>query len=91
MIFSFSFLYLILFIYLLYPGACKSVYAPEPFDVGRSLEAEIIYDYQLIKLTTTGAIDPGLLLDFLWLIIILKKNLILQVFGILFLLICSNL
>ncbi|PPS14447.1 hypothetical protein GOBAR_AA06098 [Gossypium barbadense] len=40
-------------------GACKSVYAPEPFDVGRSLQAEIIYDGQLIKLTTTGAIDPA--------------------------------
>ncbi|XP_017607255.2 stomatal closure-related actin-binding protein 1-like isoform X1 [Gossypium arboreum] len=40
-------------------GACKSVYAPEPFDIGRSLQAEIIYDGQLIKLTTTGAIDPA--------------------------------
>ncbi|PPR87649.1 hypothetical protein GOBAR_AA33040 [Gossypium barbadense] len=40
-------------------GGCKSVYAPEPFDVGRSLQAEIIYDGQLIKLTTTGAIDPA--------------------------------
>ncbi|KAK8515680.1 hypothetical protein V6N12_075708 [Hibiscus sabdariffa] len=40
-------------------GASKSVYAPEPFDVGRSLQAEIIYDGQLIKLTTTGGIDPA--------------------------------
>ncbi|XP_022756137.1 stomatal closure-related actin-binding protein 1-like [Durio zibethinus] len=40
-------------------GASKSVYAPEPFDVGRILLAEIIYDGQLIKLTTTGAIDPA--------------------------------
>ncbi|XVF47198.1 hypothetical protein PTKIN_Ptkin03bG0089700 [Pterospermum kingtungense] len=40
-------------------GASKSVYAPEPFDVGRILQAEIIYDGQIIKLTTTGAIDPG--------------------------------
>ncbi|XWS28398.1 hypothetical protein CRYUN_Cryun25bG0065100 [Craigia yunnanensis] len=40
-------------------GASKSVYAPEPFDVGRILQAEIIYDGQLIILTTTGAIDPA--------------------------------
>ncbi|XVF19434.1 hypothetical protein REPUB_Repub11eG0110600 [Reevesia pubescens] len=40
-------------------GASKSVYAPEPFDVGRILQAEIIYDGQLIVLTTTGAIDPA--------------------------------
>ncbi|XVF04895.1 hypothetical protein REPUB_Repub05bG0124500 [Reevesia pubescens] len=40
-------------------GASKSVYAPEPFDVGRILQAEIIYDGQQILLTTTGAIDPG--------------------------------
>lgn len=46
---------------LLFPGASKSVYAPEPFDVGRILQAEIIYDGQKIILKTTGAIDPGLL------------------------------
>ncbi|XVF04896.1 hypothetical protein REPUB_Repub05bG0124500 [Reevesia pubescens] len=40
-------------------GASKSVYAPEPFDVGRILQAEIIYDGQQILLTTTGAIDPA--------------------------------
>ncbi|XWS71281.1 hypothetical protein CRYUN_Cryun03dG0125100 [Craigia yunnanensis] len=40
-------------------GASKSVYAPEPFDVGRILQAEIIYDGQLIILTTTAAIDPA--------------------------------
>ncbi|XWS73685.1 hypothetical protein CRYUN_Cryun02cG0150000 [Craigia yunnanensis] len=40
-------------------GASKSVYAPEPFDVGRILQAEIIYDGQLIILTTTSAIDPA--------------------------------
>ena len=51
-----------MFVYLtFYPGASKSVYAPEPFDVGRILQAEITYDDQLIILTTTGAIDPGLL------------------------------
>ncbi|KAK6247607.1 hypothetical protein QUC31_019172 [Theobroma cacao] len=40
-------------------GASKSVYAPEPFDVGRILQAEIIYDGQKIILKTTGAIDPA--------------------------------
>ncbi|XP_022752425.1 stomatal closure-related actin-binding protein 1-like isoform X2 [Durio zibethinus] len=40
-------------------GASKSVYAPEPFDVGRILQAEIVYDGQLIILTTNGAIDPA--------------------------------
>ncbi|XP_021278167.1 stomatal closure-related actin-binding protein 1 [Herrania umbratica] len=40
-------------------GASKSVYAPEPFDVGRILQAEIVYDGQKIILKTTGAIDPA--------------------------------
>ncbi|KAH1067114.1 hypothetical protein J1N35_032101 [Gossypium stocksii] len=40
-------------------GASKSVYAPEPIDVGRILQVEIIYDGQLIVLTTAGAIDPA--------------------------------
>ncbi|XP_057480605.1 stomatal closure-related actin-binding protein 1 [Actinidia eriantha] len=40
-------------------GATKSVYAPEPFDVGRILQAEIISDGQNITLTTTGPIDPA--------------------------------
>lgn len=42
------------------PGATKSVYAPEPFDVGRILQAEIFSYGQKITLTTTGPIDPGL-------------------------------
>ncbi|KAI8525951.1 hypothetical protein RHMOL_Rhmol13G0270400 [Rhododendron molle] len=41
-------------------GATKSVYAPEPFDVGRILQAEIFSYGQKITLTTTGPIDPGL-------------------------------
>ncbi|KAF5937566.1 hypothetical protein HYC85_025072 [Camellia sinensis] len=41
-------------------GATKSVYAPEPFDVGRILQAEIMLDGQKITLTTAGSIDPGL-------------------------------
>ncbi|XP_052302865.1 stomatal closure-related actin-binding protein 1 isoform X2 [Populus trichocarpa] len=40
-------------------GATKPVYAPEPFDVGRVLQAEIISDGQQFTLTTTCAIDPG--------------------------------
>ncbi|KAJ6964728.1 stomatal closure-related actin-binding protein 1-like isoform X1 [Populus alba x Populus x berolinensis] len=43
-------------------GATKPVYAPEPFDVGRVLQAEIISDGQQFTLTTTCAIDPGLYL-----------------------------
>ncbi|KAL7202764.1 hypothetical protein ACSBR1_034268 [Camellia fascicularis] len=40
-------------------GATKSVYAPDPFDVGRILQAEIIVDGQKITLTTTGPVDPA--------------------------------
>ncbi|KAG8654990.1 hypothetical protein MANES_05G200300v8 [Manihot esculenta] len=40
-------------------GATKSVYAPEPFDVGRVLRAEIIAESLQVTLTTTGAIDPA--------------------------------
>lgn len=40
-------------------GATKSAYAPEPFDVGRILQAEIISDGQKLTLTTTGPIDPA--------------------------------
>lgn len=43
-------------------GATKSVYAPEPFDVGRFLQAEIVLDDEKFTLSTTGPIDsaPGL-------------------------------
>lgn len=40
-------------------GASKSIYAPEPFDVGRILQAEIIFDDQQIILPTAGVIDPA--------------------------------
>ncbi|XVF69448.1 hypothetical protein PTKIN_Ptkin11bG0082700 [Pterospermum kingtungense] len=40
-------------------GASKAVFAPEPFDVGRVLQAEISNDCQLIILKTIGAIDPA--------------------------------
>lgn len=41
-------------------GATKSVYAPEPFDVGRILQADIVSEGQQITLTTAGPVDPGL-------------------------------
>ncbi|KAL2510930.1 Stomatal closure-related actin-binding protein 1 [Abeliophyllum distichum] len=40
-------------------GATKSVYAPEPFDVGRFLEAVIMTDGQTITVRTTAPIDPA--------------------------------
>ncbi|XP_068658439.1 stomatal closure-related actin-binding protein 1-like [Aristolochia californica] len=40
-------------------GATKSVYAPEPFDVGRLLQAEISSNDQKLVVTTTGLIDAG--------------------------------
>ncbi|KAM5584788.1 hypothetical protein ABKV19_004246 [Rosa sericea] len=40
-------------------GAIKSVYAPEPFDVGRFLQADIVFDGQRLTLTTAGPIDPA--------------------------------
>ncbi|CAA3007761.1 stomatal closure-related actin-binding 1 [Olea europaea subsp. europaea] len=40
-------------------GATKSVYAPEPFDVGRFLEAVIMTDGQTITVRTTTPIDSA--------------------------------
>ncbi|CAI9781323.1 unnamed protein product [Fraxinus pennsylvanica] len=40
-------------------GATKSVYAPEPFDVGRFLEVVIMTDGQTITVRTTAPIDPA--------------------------------
>ncbi|PQQ04968.1 stomatal closure-related actin-binding protein 1 [Prunus yedoensis var. nudiflora] len=40
-------------------GAIKSVYAPEPFDVGRILQADISLEGQWLTLTTAGPIDPA--------------------------------
>ena len=40
-------------------GATKPIYAPEPSDVGRILQADIISDALSISLTTSGPIDPG--------------------------------
>lgn len=44
-----------------FSGATKSIYAPEPFDVGRILQADILTDEQTITVTTSAPIDPGLL------------------------------
>ncbi|KAE8037324.1 hypothetical protein FH972_009919 [Carpinus fangiana] len=40
-------------------GATKSVYAPEPFDVGRILQADIVSEGHQITLTTAGPVDPA--------------------------------
>ncbi|KAL0418443.1 UNVERIFIED_CONTAM: Stomatal closure-related actin-binding protein 1 [Sesamum radiatum] len=40
-------------------GATKSEYAPEPFDVGRILRADISTDDQTITITTSAPIDPA--------------------------------
>ncbi|CAO2832648.1 unnamed protein product [Amaranthus hypochondriacus] len=40
-------------------GANKQVYAPEPFDVGRILQAEITLDGAEVFVSTTGPIDPA--------------------------------
>lgn len=41
-------------------GATKSVYAPEPCDVGRILQADILTNDQATTVATSGPIDPGL-------------------------------
>lgn len=40
-------------------GATKSIYALEPYDVGKNLVAEIVLDDQRFAATTTGPIDPA--------------------------------
>ncbi|CAL0310953.1 unnamed protein product [Lupinus luteus] len=40
-------------------GATKSVYAPEPFDVGRTMQVDIISEGMQITLSTTGPIEPA--------------------------------
>ncbi|EXB54224.1 hypothetical protein L484_002074 [Morus notabilis] len=41
-------------------GANKPVYAPEPLDVGRILQADICFNGQKASVMTPGPIDPGL-------------------------------
>lgn len=48
------------FLFLDLLGATRSVYAPEPHDVGRYLEAEINYGGEIAIAKTAGPIDPGL-------------------------------
>ncbi|KAK7259949.1 hypothetical protein RIF29_25583 [Crotalaria pallida] len=40
-------------------GATKPVYAPEPLDVGRTLQVDIISEGMQITLSSTGPIDPA--------------------------------
>lgn len=40
-------------------GANKSIYAPEPFDVGRILQADIVSNGQRVTVTTIGPIEPA--------------------------------
>ncbi|KAK9078744.1 hypothetical protein SSX86_002802 [Deinandra increscens subsp. villosa] len=40
-------------------GATRSIYAPEPSDVGRILQVDVISDGQNITLTTSDPIDPA--------------------------------
>ncbi|XP_075500690.1 stomatal closure-related actin-binding protein 1-like isoform X2 [Primulina tabacum] len=40
-------------------GATKSVYAPEPFDVGRILQADILIDGQTVTVMTSAPVDPA--------------------------------
>lgn len=40
-------------------GATKLTYAPEPFDVGRLLQAEIVLNADKIIVQTDGAIENG--------------------------------
>ncbi|CAG7902840.1 unnamed protein product [Brassica rapa] len=39
-------------------GANQAVYAPEPFDVGRILQADVLSNGQKVTVTTNGPIDP---------------------------------
>ena len=56
---SFFWLYGIVIDFSLCTGATKSIYAPDPFDVGRILQAEIMFDGRMIIVPTAGPIDPG--------------------------------
>lgn len=44
---------------LLHLGADKFVYAPEPIDVGRVLQVDILANGQKISATATGPVEPG--------------------------------
>ncbi|CAN1752475.1 Stomatal closure-related actin-binding protein 3 [Linum perenne] len=40
-------------------GAEKTIYAPEPFDVGRVLQVDIVSNGQKVSVTTAGHIEPA--------------------------------
>jgi Ig domain of plant-specific actin-binding protein len=40
-------------------GATRPIYSPDPYDVGRFLEAEISSSDAISRVSTTGPIDPG--------------------------------
>ncbi|CAN0890636.1 Stomatal closure-related actin-binding protein 3 [Linum grandiflorum] len=40
-------------------GAEKAIYAPEPFDVGRVLQVDIVSNGQKVSVTTAGHIEPA--------------------------------
>lgn len=44
---------------MLCPGATKCVYAPEPIDVKRVLQVDIVLNGQKVMLTTRGPIQQG--------------------------------
>jgi hypothetical protein len=46
--------------YLNFLGATKPVYAPEPHDVGRYIQAEITFGGQISIAKTAGPVDPGM-------------------------------
>jgi len=54
-------LYLPLSYNITFSGATKSVYGPEPFDVGHVLQADVISESEHVTVSTAGPIDPGLL------------------------------
>lgn len=41
-------------------GATKPMYAPEPHDVGRHIQAEIQFGGQISIVKTAGPVDPGM-------------------------------
>jgi hypothetical protein len=45
--------------YDLIAGATKFTYAPEPFDVGRLLQAEIVLNADKITVQTNGPVNHG--------------------------------
>jgi len=57
--FYFVHIYMVRFFLTLPAGATKFTYAPEPFDVGRLLQAEIVLNTDKIIVQTDGPIENG--------------------------------